>query len=76
MPELTVVVPAFRERENVPAMLAALDQALAGLDWEVIVVVDDALDGTEDFLRERAPRDRRVRLVQRIGRRGVAAGCN
>jgi len=75
MPELTVVVPAFRERENVPAMLAALDQALAGLDWEVIVVVDDALDGTEDFLRERAQRDRRVRLVQRIGRRGLASAC-
>ena len=75
MPELTVVVPAFRERENVPAMLAALDQALAGLDWEVIVVVDDALDGTEDFVRERAQRDHRVRLLQRIGRRGLASAC-
>lgn len=75
MPELTVVVPAFRERENVPAMLAALDQALAGLDWEVIVVVDDALDGTEDMVRERAQRDRRVRLLQRIGRRGLASAC-
>ena len=75
MPELTVVVPAFRERENVPALIAALDQALAGLDWEVVVVVDDALDGTEDFLRERAQRDRRVRLLQRIGRRGLASAC-
>ena len=75
MPELTVVVPAFRERENVPAMLAALEQALAGLDWEVIVVVDDALDGTEGYVRERAQQFRRVRLLQRIGRRGLASAC-
>ena len=46
MPELSVVVPAFRERDNIPALLRALDQALAGLDWETIVVVDDAFDGS------------------------------
>jgi dolichol-phosphate mannosyltransferase len=57
MPELTVVVPAFRERENIPSLLAALDNALAGLDWETIVVVDDAFDGSEDVVRLRAQQD-------------------
>src|SRR6266436_8849587 len=72
VPELSVVVPAFRERENIPALLRALEQALAGLDWETIVVVDDAFDGTEDLVRERAQRDPRVRCIQRIGRRGLS----
>lgn len=75
MPELTVVIPAYRERENIPALLAALEQALAGRDWETIIVVDDALDGTEDIVRERAQQDRRVRCIQRIGRRGLASAC-
>ena len=75
MPELSVVVPAFRERDNIPALLRALDQALAGLDWEAIVVVDDALDGTEDLVRERAQQDPRVRCIHRIGRRGLASAC-
>ena len=75
MPELSVVVPAFREHENIPALLHALEQALAGLDWETIVVVDDALDGTEEFVRERAQRDPRVRCIHRIGRRGLASAC-
>ncbi|MGH8704125.1 MAG: glycosyltransferase [Burkholderiales bacterium] len=75
MPELSVVVPAFRERENIPELLHALEQALAGLDWETIVVVDDAYDGTEDLVRERAQRDPRVRCIQRIGRRGLASAC-
>jgi dolichol-phosphate mannosyltransferase len=75
MPELTVVVPAYRERDNIPALLVAFDRALAGLDWETIVVVDDAFDGTEDVVRQYAQQDRRVRCVHRIGRRGLASAC-
>src|SRR5262252_5193046 len=75
MPELTVVVPAFRERENIPALLHTLEHALAGLDWETIIVVDDAFDGTEDIVRERAQADRRIRCLHRIGRRGLASAC-
>src|SRR6267143_3454355 len=75
MPELSVVVPAFRERDNIPALLRALDQALEGLDWETIIVVDDAFDGSEDLVRERAQQDRRVRCLHRIGRRGLASAC-
>lgn len=75
MPEFSVVVPAYRERENVPALLRALDQALAGLDWETIVVVDDALDGTEELVRAAAQQDRRVRCLHRIGRQGLASAC-
>ena len=75
MPELSVVVPAFRERDNMPALFAALERALAGLDWETIIVVDDAHDGTEELVRAHAQRDPRVRCVHRIGRRGLASAC-
>jgi len=75
MPELTVVVPAFGERENIPALLAALERALAGRDWETILVVDDAFDGSEALVRERAQHDPRVRCLHRIGRRGLASAC-
>src|SRR5688572_10467573 len=75
MPELTVVVPAFAERDNIPRLLPALEQVLAGQDWEIIVVVDDAFDGTEDFVRARAQQDPRVRCIHRVGRRGLASAC-
>jgi dolichol-phosphate mannosyltransferase len=75
MPELTVVVPAFRERDNIPALLSALEQVLEGLDWETIVVVDDAMDGSDHLVRERAQQDARVRCIHRIGRRGLASAC-
>ena len=75
MPELTVVVPAYRERDNIPALLDALAQALEGRDWETIIVVDDAPDGSDAYVRERAQQDRRVRCLHRVGRRGLASAC-
>lgn len=39
--ELTVVVPTYNERDNVEALFARLDVALAGINWEVIYINDD-----------------------------------
>ena len=75
MPEISIVVPAYREGENLPLLLTALEKAMQGLDWETIVVVDDAFDGSEDLVREQAQRDPRVRCLHRIGRRGLASAC-
>jgi dolichol-phosphate mannosyltransferase len=75
MPEITVVVPAYRERENLPLLISALEEALRGQDWEAIIVVDDAADGSETLVRERAQNDPRIRCVHRIGRRGLASAC-
>jgi dolichol-phosphate mannosyltransferase len=75
MPEISVVVPAYRERDNIAPLLAALESAMQGLDWETIIVVDDASDRTEELVRERAQNDPRVRCLHRIGRRGLASAC-
>jgi dolichol-phosphate mannosyltransferase len=48
---LTVVVPTYNERESMPALLARIDAALAGVAAEVLVV-DDSDDGTEEVVRE------------------------
>ncbi|MFZ0694666.1 MAG: glycosyltransferase family 2 protein [Alphaproteobacteria bacterium] len=72
MIELTVIVPSFNERYNVEPLIERLEAALAGIDWEVIYVDDDSPDGTADKVREIAQTDRRVRCVQRIGRRGLS----
>jgi dolichol-phosphate mannosyltransferase len=71
-PELSIVVPVFDERSNVTALVAELDEALAGLSWEVIFVDDDSPDGTAAEVRRLAREHARVRCVQRIGRRGLS----
>jgi len=72
MPELTVVVPTFNERENVAATVGALAAALRGIDYEVIFVDDDSADQTAAAVRILAQADPRIRVIQRIRRRGLA----
>jgi dolichol-phosphate mannosyltransferase len=73
--ELTVVVPTYREAGNVEALVGLLDAALAGVAWEVVFVDDDSPDGTADLVRTVAGRDPRVRIVHRLGRRGLSSAC-
>jgi dolichol-phosphate mannosyltransferase len=72
---LAVIVPTFNEAANVPILVARLNAALAGLRWEVVFVDDDSPDGTAAVVRELAAADVRVRLVQRVGRRGLSGAC-
>jgi dolichol-phosphate mannosyltransferase len=73
--ELTVVIPTFNERGNISLLLGRLEAALAGIKWEAIFVDDDSPDGTADLLREIAQQRPDVRVIQRLGRRGLASAC-
>ena len=72
-PELTVVVPTFNECDNVIPLLEKIAQALEGVTWEVVFVDDDSRDGTAAAIIERSRADTRVRLLRRIGRRGLSS---
>ena len=74
-PELSVVVPTFKERANVPLLVEKLAQTLPGVDWEVIFVDDNSPDGTAAAARAIGATDYRVRCIRRIGRRGLAGAC-
>jgi len=74
-PELSIVVPTFNERGNVEELIRRIDAVLPGVAWEVVVVDDDSTDGTAGLVNELAQKDRRVRCIQRIGRRGLSSAC-
>lgn len=73
--ELAIVIPTYNEGENVSAVLAALENALIGIQWEAIFVDDQSPDGTADRIREIASMDRRIRVLERVGRRGLSSAC-
>ena len=72
---LGVVLPTYNERGNLRSMIERLDAALQGIAWEVVVVDDNSPDGTSDEARAIAREDRRVRVLQRIGRRGLSSAA-
>ncbi len=45
-PELSIVVPTFNERANVPILVERLSRPLPSADWEIVFVDDNSPDGT------------------------------
>lgn len=72
-PELSVIIPTFNESENVDPLIEKLSAALSGIHWEAIFVDDDSPDGTARLIRERALQDSRIRVIHRIGRKGLSS---
>ncbi|MEZ5742640.1 MAG: glycosyltransferase family 2 protein [Sphingomonadaceae bacterium] len=73
--ELAIVLPTLNERANLAPLIERLDAALKGIAWEAIFVDDNSPDGTSDEARALSQIDRRIRIIQRIGRRGLASAA-
>jgi len=67
---ISVIVPTYREAENLPLLVEAVDAALSR-DYEIIVIDDDSRDGSEEICAELATRFP-VRIQTRKGERGLA----
>ncbi len=70
---LTVVIPTLNEAGNIEPLLERLALALAGIEYEAMFVDDGSSDGTPELITAIAQADRRVRLIRRIGRRGLSS---
>lgn len=71
--DVAVVVPTLNEAANVEKLIAKLSVVLAGRGWEVLFVDDNSADGTSELVRRIARESRHVRIVQRVGRRGLSS---
>lgn len=75
MLDLAIILPTLNERANLAPLVERIAAALGDVRWEVIIVDDDSRDGTADEARRIALTDPRVRVIQRIGRRGLASAA-
>ena len=70
---LAIIIPTFNESANVRPLLDKLSRALVGINWEAVFVDDNSPDGTADLVRQIGLTNRNVRVVHRIGRRGLSS---
>ena len=73
--DLAIILPTLNERGNLAPLVERIAGAMGETAWEVIIVDDDSRDGTADEARALALIDPRVRVIQRIGRRGLASAA-
>jgi dolichol-phosphate mannosyltransferase len=69
-----LVVPTLNEAGNIDKVLSELTAALseAQHEYEIVVVDDGSTDGTVEHVRGWAKLDPRIRLLSRVGERGLA----
>ena len=74
LPEVSVLVPAKDEAENLPEFVREAREALLPLPYacEVVVIDDGSRDGTPDILRDLAAKHPFLRVVSHRSQRGIA----
>ena len=75
MPSVSIIVPTYREAENLPLLVPAVAQAmrLRGWGWELIVVDDNSQDATPLVLADLAKTFPQVHFQIRTHERGLSS---
>ncbi|MCJ7543029.1 MAG: glycosyltransferase family 2 protein [Phycisphaerae bacterium] len=72
---VSIIVPTYREAENLRPLVDRIRQVMPALgrSWEVIIVDDDSRDGSDQVIAELAAEGLPVRLITRVGVRGLSS---
>jgi dolichol-phosphate mannosyltransferase len=71
MPETTIVVPTYNEKQNIERLISALLEA--GPEIRVLIVDDNSPDGTAECVEAIASNNPRVRLLKRPRKMGLGS---
>lgn len=61
---ISIVVPMYKEEQNVPLLVAEVAEKLASVAYELILVDDGSDDGTVEAIKKARESDERVVLIQ------------
>jgi dolichol-phosphate mannosyltransferase len=69
--KISIIIPTYNEKDNITPLLSRVAQALAGYDYEILIVDDGSKDGTIELASELAFKYP-VKVIVRRGERGLA----
>ncbi|MBI5156251.1 polyprenol monophosphomannose synthase [Candidatus Peregrinibacteria bacterium] len=70
---LSLILPTYNESKNLERLLPVLSDVLGSIPHELIVVDDDSPDRTWEVAERIAKKDLTVKVLRRIGRRGLSS---
>ena len=73
MGKISLVVPTYNERENLPTLIEALMSVLKGYALEIIVVDDSSPDGTGEVAEQLSRIYGNVKVIHHGGKKGLAS---
>ena len=69
---LSLIIPTYKEHDNITPLVQQIDRALPNYDYEIVFVDDNSQDGTAELIAELSPRYP-VRLMVRKDKKGLAS---
>lgn len=72
MPKVSIVLPTFNEKENIPLIIPKIEKALHGFSFEIIVADDDSPDRTWELAEKIASEKEYVRVIRRFHNKGLS----
>lgn len=75
IPELAIIIPTLNEAGNIAELYRRVRAAMGATAFEIIFVDDNSRDTTREEIAKLAAQDARIRLVHRMGRRGLSSAC-
>lgn len=71
--ELSIVLPTFKERENLSVFIPKIQNAFQGLSFEMIIVDDGSADGTRELIHQMNQNYKNLRLIERSKMMGIGS---
>ncbi len=72
MPLLSIIVPTYNERENIPVLVERVKNALSDIEFELVIVDDDSPDGTWKLAEELRKKYPFLKVIRRKNERDLA----
>ena len=73
-----ILIPTYNEKKNINLILGKINKKFNQKNY-ILFVDDNSNDGTSNIVRKYTKKDRRVRLINRLGRSGLSSaikeGC-
>jgi len=73
MEKISLVVPTYNERENLPTLMEVLRSVLGDYELEIIIVDDSSLDGTGEVAEQLSREYSNVKVIHRERKKGLAS---
>ncbi len=70
---LSLILPTYNESESLRELIPRISEALKDIPHEIIVVDDDSPDRTWEMAQELSHEYGSVRVIRRVGRRGLSS---
>ncbi len=72
-PSVSIVLPTYNERENIPIFIGQLGEAFRDYPYEIIIVDDTSPDGTGEAVKKLSEKNPNIRLITRAVKQGIGA---